>query len=55
MAASRSGLPDNESSALFADRTIILGIIIIGLMGLVTDMLFKLAYRRMFRWMDRKG
>jgi NitT/TauT family transport system permease protein len=35
--------------------SIILGIIIIGLMGLVTDMLFKLAYRRMFRWMDRKG
>lgn len=36
-------------------ETIILGIIIIGLMGLVTDMLFKLAYHRMFRWMDRKG
>jgi NitT/TauT family transport system permease protein len=36
-------------------ESIILGIIIIGLMGLVTDMLFKLAYRRMFRWMDRKG
>ena len=36
-------------------ESIILGILIIGLMGLVTDMLFKLAYRRMFRWMDRKG
>lgn len=36
-------------------ESIILGIIIIGLMGLITDMLFKLAYRRMFRWMDRKG
>jgi NitT/TauT family transport system permease protein len=36
-------------------ESIILGIIVIGLMGLVTDMLFKLAYRRMFRWMDRKG
>ena len=36
-------------------ESIILGIIVIGLMGLVTDMLFKLAYKRMFRWMDRKG
>jgi NitT/TauT family transport system permease protein len=36
-------------------ETIILGIIVIGLMGLVTDMLFKLAYKRMFRWMDREG
>jgi NitT/TauT family transport system permease protein len=36
-------------------ESIILGILIIGLMGLITDMLFKLAYRRMFRWMDRKG
>ena len=35
--------------------SIILGIIVIGLMGLVTDMLFKLAYKRMFRWVDRKG
>ncbi len=36
-------------------ESILLGIIIIGLMGLTTDMLFKLAYRRMFGWMDRKG
>jgi NitT/TauT family transport system permease protein len=35
--------------------SIILGIIIIGLMGLVTDMLFKLAYKRFFRWTERKG
>jgi ABC-type nitrate/sulfonate/bicarbonate transport system, permease component len=35
--------------------SIILGIIVIGLMGLITDTLFKLAYKRMFRWMDRKG
>ncbi len=36
-------------------ESIILGIIVIGLMGLATDMLFKLAYKRMFRWTDRKG
>lgn len=36
-------------------ESIILGILIIGLMGLATDMIFKLVYKRMFRWMDRKG
>jgi NitT/TauT family transport system permease protein len=36
-------------------ESIILGILVIGLLGLVTDFGFKLAYRRMFRWMDRKG
>lgn len=36
-------------------ESIILGILVIGLMGLFTDMAFKVSYRRMFRWMDRKG
>ncbi len=36
-------------------ESIILGILIIGLLGLVTDFVFKLIYRRAFRWMDRKG
>jgi len=36
-------------------ESIILGILIIGLLGLVTDFVFKLIYRRVFRWMDRKG
>jgi NitT/TauT family transport system permease protein len=36
-------------------ESIILGILVIGLLGLMTDFAFKLAYRRMFRWMDRKG
>lgn len=31
-------------------ETILLGILIIGLMGLVTDYLFKLTYRRFFSW-----
>ncbi len=36
-------------------ESIILGILVIGLLGLFTDMAFKISYRRMFRWMDRKG
>lgn len=36
-------------------ESIILGILVIGLLGLFTDMAFKLAYKRMFRWMDHKG
>lgn len=36
-------------------ESIILGILVIGLLGLLTDMAFKYAYKRMFRWMDRKG
>lgn len=36
-------------------ESIILGILVIGLLGLVTDFGFKMAYRRMFRWMDRKS
>jgi NitT/TauT family transport system permease protein len=36
-------------------ESIILGILIIGLLGLVTDFAFKMSYRRLFRWMDRKG
>lgn len=33
--------------------TIILGILVIGALGLVTDYAFKFAYRRMFRWAER--
>jgi len=36
-------------------ESIILGILIIGILGLLTDMAFKYAYKRFFRWMDRKG
>ena len=36
-------------------ESIILGILIIGLLGLITDYIFKLIYQRAFRWMDRKG
>lgn len=34
-------------------ETIILGILVIGVLGLVTDSLFKLGYRLMFPWMER--
>ncbi len=35
--------------------TIILGILVIGALGLITDMAFKAAYRWMFRWTERRG
>lgn len=34
--------------------TIILGILIIGLLGLITDYAFKFAYRALFRWAERR-
>jgi NitT/TauT family transport system permease protein len=33
--------------------TIILGILVIGLLGLVTDYAFKFSYRALFRWAER--
>ncbi len=36
-------------------ESIILGILIIGLLGLVTDLLFKAAARRMFTWVERQA
>lgn len=36
-------------------ESIILGILIIGLLGLVTDLLFKEAARRMFTWVERQA
>ncbi len=35
--------------------TIILGILIIGLLGLVTDYAFKFSYRALFRWAERRS
>jgi NitT/TauT family transport system permease protein len=31
-------------------ETIILGILIIGVLGLMTDYLFKMSYKRLFPW-----
>lgn len=34
--------------------TIILGIVVIGLLGLLTDLAFKFSYRLLFRWAERR-
>lgn len=34
---------------------IILGILVIGVLGLLTDTLFKVSYRRLFAWMDSRN
>lgn len=39
-----------ESQALLATGQIIFGIIVIGLIGLISDFLFKAVNRRLFRW-----
>ena len=39
-----------DSQALLATDQIIFGIIVIGLIGLVSDLLFKLVNRRLFPW-----
>jgi NitT/TauT family transport system permease protein len=36
-------------------ESIILGILVIGILGLITDTAFKLFYKRLFHWVDRKG
>ncbi len=36
-------------------ESIILGILIIGVLGLLTDTAFKISYKKLFHWMDRKG
>ena len=33
---------------------ILLGILVIGFLGLVTDLLFKMGYRWLFPWMEQK-
>ena len=41
-----------ESQALLATGQIIFGIIVIGVIGLISDFLFKAANRRLFPWSD---
>jgi NitT/TauT family transport system permease protein len=36
-------------------NTIILGILVIGILGLLTDYAFKFSYRALFRWAERRG
>jgi NitT/TauT family transport system permease protein len=49
-AASGIGHMITDSQALLATDQIIFGIIVIGLIGLASDFLFKALNRRMFRW-----
>ncbi len=49
-ASSGIGHMITDSQALLATDQIIFGIIVIGLIGLLSDMLFKLANRRFFPW-----
>ena len=49
-ASSGIGHMITDSQALLATDQIIFGIIVIGLIGLVSDLLFKQANRRMFPW-----
>jgi NitT/TauT family transport system permease protein len=39
-----------DSQALLATGQIIFGIIVIGVIGLLSDLFFKLVNRRMFPW-----
>jgi NitT/TauT family transport system permease protein len=49
-ASSGIGHMITDSQALLATDQIIFGIIVIGLIGLASDLLFKLANRRLFPW-----
>jgi NitT/TauT family transport system permease protein len=51
-ASSGIGHMITDSQALLATDQIIFGIIVIGLIGLVSDGLFKAANRRLFRWAE---
>jgi len=41
-----------QAQRYLATDRIILGILVIGLLGLITDMLFKLLYHRLFPWKE---
>ena len=49
-ASSGIGHMITDSQALLATDQIIFGIIVIGVIGLVSDLLFKAANRRLFPW-----
>ncbi len=52
-ASSGIGHMITDSQALLATDQIIFGIIVIGLIGLISDLLFKLVNRRLFPWAAR--
>lgn len=54
-ASSGIGYMIMQASRFLQPDKIIVGILIIGLLGLLTDMLFKIIYRRSFSWMRKDG
>ncbi|MFM1655155.1 ABC transporter permease [Brevibacillus sp. B_LB10_24] len=54
-AANGLGYMIMQSSRFLKPDKIIVGILIIGLLGLITDIIFKAIYRASFRWMRREG
>lgn len=54
-ASSGLGYRIMKAQRFLQTESIILGILMIGLMGLITDLIFKYTYRKLFCWLDRKG
>lgn len=54
-ASSGLGYMIMQSSRFLRPDKIFVGIIIIGLLGLMTDIIFKLIYRTSFSWMRKEG
>src|SRR5699024_8764295 len=52
-ASSGIGFRIMQAQRYLATDRIIVGIIVLGILGLITDYLFKLAYRRMFPWQQQ--
>ena len=44
-----------QASRFLKPDKIIVGILIIGLLGLLTDLIFKAIYRASFHWMKKEG
>ncbi len=53
LVAARNGLGRRimEAQRYLATETIIFGILVIGLLGLITDLTFKILYNHFFKWM----
>ncbi|NLJ25810.1 MAG: ABC transporter permease [Firmicutes bacterium] len=54
-ASSGLGYMIMEAQRFLRTAGIIVGILVIGLLGLVTDILFKTAYNRMFPWLEGRS
>jgi NitT/TauT family transport system permease protein len=54
-AANGLGYMIMQSSRYLKPEKIIVGILIIGLLGLVMDLIFKFIYKASFSWMRKEG